>query len=122
MRWKRTAYQPTVVSMLVETRQQGRVSLLVEPEGMEYEFPPAERVLLTFRGPSSMKFEVSHARDCLTIWRPADTEVWAATRPGASVEQIAWSTVPFPGLDQSAASFAPKPWSEWDHLPPTTRA
>ncbi|MFI7678907.1 hypothetical protein [Actinophytocola sp. NPDC049390] len=105
--------------MLVDTMQQGPVSLLVEPEGMAYEFPPAERVLLTFRGPSSMKFEVSHAADCLTIWRPADTEVWAATRPGASVEQIAWSTNPFFGLDKAAGNLHPKPWSEWDHLPAT---
>jgi hypothetical protein len=117
MRWKRSAKQLTVVSLLVETRQHGQVSLLVEPEGMAYELPPAEQVLLTFRGPSSMKFEVSHAPDCLTIWRPADTEVWAATQPGASVEQIAWSANPFPGLDKGAPSLPSKPWLEWDHLP-----
>ena len=122
MRWKRSAIQPAVVSMLVDTMQDGQVSLMVEPEGMAYELPPAERVLLTFRGPSSMKFEVSHAPDCLTIWRPADTEVWASLQPGTSVEQIAWSTIPFPGLDKAAPRLSVKPWTEWDHLPPTTRA
>jgi hypothetical protein len=102
--------------MLIDTGQQGPVSLVIEPEGTEYEFPPAEKVQLTFRGPSSMKFEISHAADCLTIWRPADTEVWAAALPGESIEQIAWAAIPFPWLDNGGAGLGPPPWVGWDHL------
>lgn len=40
MRWKRSAIQPTVVSMLVDTMQDGQVSLMVEPEGMRTSYLP----------------------------------------------------------------------------------
>jgi len=78
--------------------------LWVEPEGMVYEFPGADKVLLSFRGPDAMMVELSHRDDAIVIWRPADTEVWA-TLPDGSCDQIGgWRHIPVPGLDSGGAA------------------
>jgi hypothetical protein len=46
-------------------------ALVIEPEGMEYEFPPHERVLLIFRPrtAATSHFELVDGASSLTIWR-----------------------------------------------------
>lgn len=88
----------------------------IEPEGMSYEFPPHERLLLTFRHRTSgvQHVELAHSKDALVIWRPGDTEVWATTSEGT--EQIAgWSHNPAPWID-SGSNVTGKP--PWDWPPP----
>jgi hypothetical protein len=105
-----------LVSILVSGGQPDAFTIMVEPEGMSYEFPPEERVLLTFRGAGAMKFELGYFPGGLSLWRPGDTEVWAASTNNPEPQQIAvWSDIPAPWLD----SRAPKmdmPVAEWDHL------
>jgi hypothetical protein len=74
-------------------------------------------VLLTFRGPSAMKFELAYFPGGISVWRPADCQVWAATSKDQAPQQIGgFARNPAPGLD----SRAPKldlPIAVWDCLP-----
>lgn len=71
---------------------------------MQYEFPGHCKVVLSFRGPDAMLAELSHYPDAVVIWRPADTQVWAAT-PDGRCEQIAgFADNPAPGLDTGGAT------------------
>ncbi|GAB2630855.1 hypothetical protein GCM10027088_00830 [Nocardia goodfellowii] len=76
-----------------------RYSIIVEPEGMTYEFPAAIKVVLMFRGPDSMLAELTHYPDTLAIWRPADTEVWATTTDGHCEQIGGFTNNPAPGFD-----------------------
>lgn len=50
-------------------------SVMVEPEAMSYDFPPQERVLLTFRGPvAEARFEHAHGRPATLLVRRRDPE------------------------------------------------
>ena len=87
-------------------------SVLVEPEGMEYTFPPQARVLLTFRGPDVLQqFEISHAADALTVWRPGDTEVWATLADGRHEQIGGFSDNPAPWLDSGHSASGPAAWT-----------
>ena len=77
MRGRRSQPQVQIVSMLV-TKADEPFTLMLEPEAMSYDFPEEEKVLLTFRGTGAAKFELSYNPGCVTVWRPGDTEVWAA--------------------------------------------
>lgn len=61
--------------------------LNIEPEGMSYNFPPEREVVLEFRGTAAMQFEITHARDFISIWRSVGTEVWAG-QGGESLQLI----------------------------------
>ena len=116
MRRRRSKTGVQLVSMLVAETSEP-FTLMVEPEGMSYEFPGEEKVLLTFRGTGAAKFELSYSPGCVSIWRPGDTEVWAATLRDQTPRQIGgWAHVPAPGLD-SAAPKMDMTFAEWDHLP-----
>jgi hypothetical protein len=105
--------------MLIEASGSDSFALLVEPEGMDYQFPPHEKVLLTFVIPEReiQYFDVMHAPDCLTVWRPADTEVWATLADGSRTQIGGFDGVPAPWLD-SASELPPAqaPWS-WPPQP-----
>lgn len=52
-----------ITRMLVQGDADTSFSVMVEPEAVSYDFPPHERVLLTFRGPmTTPAFEVAHTR------------------------------------------------------------
>lgn len=105
--------------MLMEPRGDSSFAVIVEPEGMEYEFPPHERVLLTFVIPdrATQYFEVTHGADSLTIWRPADTEVWATLADGSHDQIGGFEGVPAPWLDSdSPLPPGEAPWS-WPPRP-----
>lgn len=108
------------IQMLVEATDDEPFALLVEPEGMSYEFPPHEKVLLTFLIPATeiQYFDVAHAPDCLTIWRPADTEVWAALADGSRTQIGGFVGAPAPWLD--SASDAPPEQAPWTWPPQAT--
>jgi hypothetical protein len=100
-----------VTRMLVQGEADTSFSVMVEPEAMSYDFPPQERVLLTFRGPvADAQFEVVHGSDYLTIWRPADTEVWATLADGTHEQIGGWAHVPAPWLDSAHPDIGPPPW------------
>ncbi|WP_460491967.1 hypothetical protein [Dactylosporangium cerinum] len=40
-------------------------------------FRPEHEVVLEFRGAAAMQFEITHARDSVSIWRSVGTEVRA---------------------------------------------
>ena len=87
-------------------------SILVEPEGMEYTFPPHEKILLTFRGPDRLQqFEISHHRDALTIWRPGDTEVWVSLVDGTHEQIGGFADNPAPWIDTGNDAPGPPPWA-----------
>jgi hypothetical protein len=77
--------------------------LWVEPEGMMYELPATETVVLAFRGTDAMTVELAHRPNAVIIWRPPDTEVWATTPDGACTHIAGWPDLPFPGLDTGGA-------------------
>jgi hypothetical protein len=80
-------------------------------------FPEEEKVLLTFRGTGAAKFELSYNPGCVTVWRPGDTEVWAATLRDQTPRQIGgWAHIPAPYLD-SAGLQEDSPFADWNHLP-----
>lgn len=85
---------------------------MVEPEGMSYDFPPQERVLLTFRGPAAAvpEFELTHGADGLTIWRPSDTEVWATLADGSHQQIGGFADMPAPGPADAHPDVGPPPW------------
>lgn len=85
----------------------------IEPEGMEYEFPPHEKVLLTFRQRvgGTQYIDLSHYKDALVIWRPADTEVWATTADGKAEQIAGWEDNPFPWMDSGHKAEGPAPWT-----------
>jgi hypothetical protein len=98
--------------MLVTGLDGTTFSVIVEPEGMEYEFPPHERVLLTFRGLGPrQQFEVSHRQDGLTIWRPGDTEVWATLANGTHEQIGGFSDNPAPWTDSGHSAKGQAPWT-----------
>lgn len=100
-----------VTRMLVQGDADAPFSVMVEPEAMSYDFPPQQRVLLTFRGPvADAQFEVVHGPDYLTIWRPADTEVWATLADGTHEQIGGWADNPFPWLDTTHPDPGPPPW------------
>ncbi len=100
-----------IVRMLVQGDADTPFSVMVEPEAMSYDFPPQERVLLTFRGPvAAADFEVVHGPDYLTIWRPADTEVWATLADGTHEQIGGWAHIPAPWLDSAHPDIGPPPW------------
>lgn len=116
MRRRRSQPEVQLVSMLV-TKAGEPFTLMVEPEAMSYDFPEEERVLLTFRGTGAAKFEVSYDPGCVTVWRPGDTEVWAATQRDQTPRQIGgWADNPAPWID-SAGLQEDSPFTEWNHLP-----
>lgn len=97
--------------MLVQGDADTPFSVMVEPEAMSYDLPSQERVLLTFRGPvADAQFEVVHGPDYLTIWRPADTEVWATLADGTHEQIGGWSHIPAPWLDSAHPDIGPPPW------------
>lgn len=76
--------------MLVSGDPDTSLSAMVEPEAMSYGFPPQERVFLTFIGPAhAPQFELVHGPEHLTIWRPADAEVWATLAAGGQGDEPA---------------------------------
>ncbi|HSX68953.1 hypothetical protein [Nocardioides sp.] len=80
---------------------------------MQFDFPPTEKVLLTFVVPDRSKtyFDVSHGTDFLTIWRPADTEVWATLADGEKFQIGGFPGVPAPWLDSDSEQRpAEAPW------------
>lgn len=101
-----------VTRMVVTGYGDGPFYVMVEPEAMHYDFPPHAKVLLTFRGPASLvpDFEVSHGVDGLTIWRPADTEVWATLADGTHEQIGGWAHNPAPWLDSAGPDLGPPPW------------
>jgi hypothetical protein len=108
-----------MVSMLIDAGDAGdEFDVLIEPEGMSYSFPSAGRLLLTFRGRAEMIFELSRGPSHITIWRPSDTEVWAAVMGDAAPTQIGgFAANPAPWLDSRAPDAGPAPWTEIHHLP-----
>lgn len=96
-------------------------TVMVEPEAMEYAFPPNERVLLTFRPRTraTQHVELVHHSDHLTIWRPGDTEVWATTADGETTQIGGWSHIPAPWLDSTSEIKGEPPWS-WPPPPSNT--
>ena len=88
-----------------------------EPEGMMYEFPPRERVLLIFRGRRALQhMELTHYKDAIGIWRPGDCEVWAALADG-TLEQIAgFADIKAPWVDSGHDAPGRPPW-EWPPQP-----
>jgi hypothetical protein len=76
-----------LVSILISGDKEA-FTLMVEPEGMSYEFPNEGKVLLTFRGTGAAKVELRYDPGCITVWRPRDTEVWAATATDHDPKQI----------------------------------
>jgi hypothetical protein len=95
-------------------------SVYIEPEGMSYDFPPHERVLLTFRQrvPGVQHLELTHHKDALIIWRPGDTEVWATVADGPTEQIAGWAHIPAPWIDSNSELTSPPPWS-WPPPPPT---
>lgn len=89
----------------------------IEPEGMMYEFPPHERVLLIFRGRRALQhMELTHYKDALGISRPGDCEVWAALTDG-TLEQIAgFADIKAPWIDSGNDAPGRPPW-EWPPPP-----
>ncbi|KAA1397889.1 hypothetical protein [Aeromicrobium ginsengisoli] len=103
---------------LVDAGDETDFYVQIEPEGMVYEFPPHEKVLLTFRQrPDRTQYvELSHHKDALIIWRSSDAEVWATTADG-TIEQIGgFSSNPAPWLDSGHTAAGPPPWS-WPPSP-----
>lgn len=103
------------IQMMIGPIGDGHFSVAVEPEAMQYDFPPHERVLLTFIVPDRQTtyFDLSHGPDFLQIWRPADTEVWATLADGERMQIGGWSDNPAPWLDTGSslkASDAPWVW------------
>jgi hypothetical protein len=112
---KQSRSEPVLVSILISEDAEP-FELVVEPEAMSYRFPEERRVLLTFRGTAEAKFEISRWSGGMSIWRPADTEVWAATQRDPVPRQIGgWNNIPFPSLDTGALRLPTE--VEWDHLP-----
>jgi hypothetical protein len=114
-RRSKAAASPAVreTQYLISSGDDDAFAVHIEPEGMEYEFPPHEKVLLTFRqivdGPQYI--DVSHHKDALVIWRPADTEVWATTADGRSEQIAGWEDNPFPWMDSGHKTDGPAPWT-----------
>jgi hypothetical protein len=92
-------------------------ALIVEPEAMQYEFPAQSKVLLTFKGPEPMQFDLGHHRDAIVIWRPGDTEVWATLTDGSTEQIGGFADNPAPWMDSGSGASGPAPWS-WP--PPRT--
>jgi hypothetical protein len=95
-----------VTRMRVQGDADTPFSVVVEPEAMSYDFPPQERVLLTFLGPAgAAQFEVVHGPDYLTIWRPPDTEVWTTLVDGTHEHprELPAQGSPDPGLRRAPA-------------------
>jgi hypothetical protein len=103
---------PREIQILVTPGNGSNFSVHIEPEGMDYTFPPHEKVLLTFRGPDRLQqFEVSHHPDALVIWRPGDTEVWATLADGTHEHIGGFHDVPAPWMDTGNDAPGPAPWS-----------
>lgn len=88
-------------------------AVYIEPEGMSYDFPPHERILLSFRqrGTRVQHMELVHAKDTLVIVRPGDTEVWATTANGETEQIAGWQSVPAPWIDSASDAPGSPPWS-----------
>jgi hypothetical protein len=110
------------IQMLVQSTGESPFGLMVEPEAMEYEFPPHQKVLLTFVIPDRdiQYFDIAHAPDYLTIWRPGDTEVWATLADGSRTQIGGFRDNPAPWLDSGGDLPASEaPWS-WPPPPSST--
>jgi hypothetical protein len=108
------------MQMLVSPGDGSSFTVHIEPEGMEYELPPHDKVLLTFIGPRSQTWylDVRHEPNALVIWRPGDTEVWATLADGTRTQIARFDGVPAPWLD-SASELSPRD-APWDWPPPPT--
>lgn len=106
--------------MLVEPGSASHFSVHIEPEGMEYDLPPHDKVLLTFIAPDTdiQYLNVVHHPDSLIIWRPADTEVWVTLSDGTREQIGGFSGIPAPWLDSASEVSGQKPPWTW---PPRTR-
>lgn len=102
---------------LIESRDDGPFCVFIEPEAAQFDFPPNEKVLLTFRTANQTSYiEMTHATDCLTIWRSGDTEVWATMADGTSEQVAGFSGNPAPWLDSNHSAEGPAPWT-WPPAP-----
>ena len=100
-----------VTRMLVSGDPTTSFSVMVEPEAMSYDFPPQERVLLTFIGPlTAPQFEVIQGTAYLTIWRPPDTEVWATLADGSHEQIGGFADNPAPWMDGAHPDTGSPPW------------
>lgn len=100
-----------VTRMLVSGDPDTPFSVMVEPEGMSYDFPPQERVLLTFIGPlTAPQFEVIRGTEYLTIWRPPDTQVWATLADGSHEQIGGFADIPAPWMDSAHPDTGSPPW------------
>ena len=117
-RQRRRATTRRQIQMLVQSTGDGPFGLMVEPEAAEYQFPPHENVLLTFviADGDIQHFDVAHAPDSLTIWRPGDAEVWATLADGSHVQVGGFRDAPAPWLD--SASELPATEAPWSWPPP----
>lgn len=104
--------------MLVESTGDGLFSLRIEPEAADFQFPPHQKLLLTFliADRDVQYLNVAHAPDFLTIWRPGDAEVWATLADGTHVQIGGFSDNPAPWLD--SASELPASEAPWSWPPP----
>lgn len=103
------------VQMLIEAGNGTGFSVSVEPEAMQYDFPPQEKVLLTFVMPETptQYFNVAHFPDHLVIWRPADTEVWVTLADGRHEQIGGWEDNPAPWLDSASELAGRQPPWDW---------
>ncbi|KRC65989.1 hypothetical protein ASE12_15230 [Aeromicrobium sp. Root236] len=105
---------------LIESGDGATFCLFIEPECIQFDFPPCEKVLLIFRSANPLSYiEMSHAVDCLTIWRPGDTEVWATSGDGPAEQVAGFSDHPFPWIDSGHQAEGRPPW-DWPPAPPTS--
>lgn len=90
---------------------------MVEPEGMSYDFPPHEQILLTVKARRPVQhIELVHSSDGLVLWRSGDSEVWATTADGQHDQIAGFADAPAPWIDSDAAAGSPAPWS-WPPVP-----
>src|SRR5690349_24324656 len=110
MRWRRDGQGPSgdasnrtaprETQYLFSSGNGDPFTIQVEREGAEFEFPPNEKVLLSFRGgPPLQHLEVVHYPNFLTVWRPGDVEVWATLEDGSTSQIAGFATAPAPWLD-----------------------
>jgi hypothetical protein len=111
-------HQSNETQYLVGSGDGSPFAVVIEPEGMEYSFPPHEKVLLTLRprrrGPHYI--ELVHRTDSVTIWRPSDTEVWATLADGTTEQIGGWAHIPAPWIDSDSELEGPPPWT-WPPAP-----
>ena len=114
-RGSRRPIEPTAweTQYLIDGGDESSFYVQIEPEGMLYDFPPHQRVLLTFRHAArrTQHVELTHLKDALIIWRSSDTEVWATTADGKTEQIGGFSDNPAPGFDTGGGAEVSAPWS-----------